>query len=62
MQDVLRASRNVEVDEKLFLGDKMKAAFRNADEDTFVLICGSSNGMGKEVQEALTAAELMEGS
>lgn len=60
MQDVLRAARNTEVDEKFFLGDKLKAALANSDEDTFVLICGSSNGMGKEVQEALIAGELIE--
>ena len=41
------------------MGDILKAALATEEnEDTYVLICGNTNGMGRDVYDAMITADL----
>ena len=50
VQDVLRAASEITLDANQSMGDMLKAALATEEkEDTYVLICGNTNGMGRDV-------------
>lgn len=63
VQDVIEFSENVHFGSQgLSLHKVLKDCLESvdgSDEETYVLICGNQNGMGKEVQHALTKSGIV---